>query len=149
MDLLSETFKCKVGISDHTLGIGVGIAAIALGARVIEKHFTLSRSDGGADAAFSLEPNEFKSLVLEGKAALDSLGQTNWSIQATEEESRRLRRSLYIVQNVKKGDVVSRHNLRPIRPGGGCSPKYLNFLLGKKFTEDFDSGTPMHTENVE
>lgn len=149
MDLLSKTFNCKVGISDHTLGIGVGIASIALGARVIEKHFTISRSDGGADAAFSLEPNEFKSLVLEGNAALKSLGKSSWSIQNTEEESRNLRRSLYIVKNVKKGDVVTRDNVRPIRPGSGSLPKHLKFLLGKKFRFDFDIGTPMHLDHAE
>jgi pseudaminic acid synthase len=144
LSLLKKHFKVNVGLSDHTLGIGVSIAAIALGAMVIEKHLTLNRTDGGPDSAFSLEPKEFKSLVDEGKKAFESLGKAEWQISESEKESRRLRRSLYIVKNVKKGELVSSENLKAIRPGEGCSPKYLNTLLGKTYKENYDLGTPMN-----
>lgn len=143
INLLKEKFNCKFGISDHTLGIGVSVAAIALGATVIERHFTLKRSDGGPDSAFSLEPSEFKLLVQEGNSAYKSLGNSKWQISDSENESRRLRRSLYIVSDVKKGDLITDKNLRAIRPGAGCSPKYYESLIGKFFTEDFSLGTPM------
>ena len=143
LKLLEKHFAVSVGLSDHTLGIGVSIAAIALGATVIEKHLTLNRSDGGPDSAFSLEPNEFKALVEEGNKALVSIGNSEWQITESEKESRRIRRTLYIVKNVKKGDLISSDNLRAIRPGAGCSPKYLSNLLGKYFAQDFALGTPM------
>jgi N-acetylneuraminate synthase len=148
MALLKNEFGCKVGLSDHTLGVGVSIAAIALGATVIEKHFTLRRSDGGADAAFSLEPNEFKLLVEEGDSAFASLGIATWSTQASEFESRRIRRSLYIAKDVKAGDLVTSDNVRAIRPGGGCSPKFLSELIGKEFNGSFSAGTPMSPDLV-
>ena len=141
--LLEKHFAVSVGLSDHTLGIGVSIAAISLGATVIEKHLTLNRSDGGPDSAFSLEPNEFKALVEEGNKAFESIGNSEWQITESEKESRRLRRSLYIVKNVKKGELISSDNLRAIRPGAGCSPKHLSNLLGKYFAEDYVLGTPM------
>lgn len=143
LKLLKKHFAVSVGLSDHTLGIGVSIAAISLGATVIEKHLTLNRSDGGPDSAFSLEPNEFKALVEEGNKAFESIGNSEWQITESEKESRRLRRSLYIVKNVKKGDLISSDNLRAIRPGAGCSPKHLLNLLGKYFAEDYILGTPM------
>ncbi len=145
LSLLKSTFGFEIGLSDHTLGIGVSVAAIALGATVIEKHFTLKRSDGGPDSAFSLEPNEFKLLVQEGNSAYKSLGKSKWQISDSENESRRLRRSLYIVADVKKGDLITDKNLRAIRPGAGCSPKYYESLIGKYFTEDFSLGTPMQS----
>ena len=140
---LQKSWGGGVGLSDHTLGIGVSLAAIGIGAKVIEKHLTLKRSDGGPDAAFSLEPNEFKNLVEEGNNAFSSLGQSEWSIQNSEKESRRLRRSLYITDDVKAGDKITVSNLRAIRPGEGCSPKFLQELLGRKFKKDFQRGTPM------
>ena len=143
LKLLERHFDVNVGLSDHTLGIGVSIAAITLGATVIEKHLTLNRSDGGPDSAFSLEPKEFQSLVEEGNKAFLAIGKSEWQITESEKESRRLRRSLYIVKNVKKGDLISSENLRAIRPGAGCSPKYLSNLLGKYFAEDYVLGTPM------
>lgn len=143
MRSLQQHFEARVGISDHTLGIGVSIAAIALGATLIERHITLKRSDGGPDSAFSLEPSEFKALVEEGNNAFVSIGSSEWQITESERESRRLRRSLYIVKNVKKGELISSDNLRAIRPGAGCSPKYLSSLLGKYFAQDFEIGTPM------
>jgi N-acetylneuraminate synthase len=143
MKTLRDKFDVKVGLSDHTLGIGAAIAAVTNGAEVIEKHITLKRSDGGADGAFSMEPNEFEMMVNESKVALRSLGVADWKIQSSEKESRRLRRSLYIVSNVKKGEYISELNIRAIRPGSGCSPKYLPDLLGKKFKHDYAIGTPM------
>lgn len=145
---LTESFDVKVGLSDHSLGIGVSIAAIALGARVIEKHITLQRSDGGADGAFSMEPSEFKSLVSEGRAAAASLGSGEWRIQASEAESRRLRRSLYIVDDVEKDEVVSRNNVRAIRPGAGMSPEYLLDVIGKRFNSNYKKGTPLLSSMV-
>ena len=142
---LQKSFGVDVGLSDHTLGIGVSLAAIGIGAKVIEKHLTLKRSDGGPDAAFSLEPHEFKNLVEEGNKAFSSLGNGEWSIQNSEKESRRLRRSLYITDDVKAGDKITVSNLRAIRPGEGCSPKFLQELLGRKFKKDFERGTPMDT----
>ena len=143
METLKQRFGVKVGLSDHTLGIGVSIAAIALGATTIEKHLTLRRADGGADGAFSMEPDEFAVLVKEGISAALALGNSEWSMQDSEKESRRLRRSLYIIKDVKEGDFVTSENVRAIRPGGGCAPRLLQELLGKSFTADFTIGTPM------
>jgi N-acetylneuraminate synthase len=140
---LRNHFGVKVGLSDHTLGIGVSIAAIALGATAIEKHVTLRRSDGGADSAFSLEPEEFAMLTKEGKSAVQALGKPEWGMQESEKESRRLRRSLYVVNDVKMGDLVSHENVRSIRPGDGCAPKLLESMLGQEFGTDIEAGTPM------
>ncbi len=148
MKTLKDEFGCNVGLSDHTLGIGVSVAAIALGATVIEKHLTLRRSDGGADGAFSMEPQEFAELVSQGNIAAEALGNAKWEIQKSEKESRRLRRSLYIVQDVKAGELVTTENVRAIRPGGGAPPMHLDKLLGMKFTEDFPRGFPMSLEIV-
>jgi N-acetylneuraminate synthase len=143
ISLLRKTFNCEIGLSDHTLGIGVSIAAIALGATAIEKHITLRRTDGGADSAFSMEPEEFAELVAQGKNAKASLGKPEWKIQDSEKESRRLRRSLYITQDVKAGDIVTELNVRAIRPGDGAKPKFLPEILGQKFNGDFPIGTPL------
>jgi len=146
--LLTDAFDVNVGLSDHTLGIGVSIAAIALGARVIEKHITLRRSDGGADGAFSMEPSEFKSLVKEGRAAAACLGNGDWKIQNSEAESRRLRRSLYIVSDVEKDEIVTRENVRAIRPGAGMSPEHLSDVLGGRFDSTYKKGTPLLSNMV-
>lgn len=140
---LRKHFGVNVGLSDHTLGIGVSIAAIALGATAIEKHITLHRTDGGADGAFSMEPDEFAMLVKEGTSAFQAIGDSEWKMQKSEQESRRLRRSLYIVKDVKAGEILTNENVRAIRPGGGCPPKMLESMKGRKFREDFFSGTPM------
>jgi N-acetylneuraminate synthase len=145
---LRELFDCKVGLSDHTLGVGVSVAAIALGATAIEKHLTLKRSDGGADGAFSMEPDEFSTLVREGNIAKESLGSPLWTMQPSEMESRRLRRSLYIVRDVKKGEIATSLNVRAIRPGQGIAPKFLDSILGKTFTQDYRLGTPMELDFV-
>jgi len=145
---LQKRFNVQVGVSDHTLGIGVSVAAIALGAVAVEKHLTLRRNDGGADGAFSMEPEEFAQLVKEGKSAFESLGESNWSIQQSERESRRLRRSLHITQTVAKGEKVSLENIRAIRPNGGLPPKYLEEVLGREFNESFEIGTPLSFDQL-
>jgi N-acetylneuraminate synthase len=145
---LQNIFDCKVGLSDHTLGVGASIAAIALGATAIEKHLTLRRIDGGADAAFSMEPEEFSMLVEQGNIAHESLGNLEWSMQPSENESRRLRRSLYIVQDVHKGEKVTNENVRAIRPGQGLQPKYLSVILDKIFVSDYKKGTPLSIDSV-
>jgi len=149
IETLRNLFKCKVGLSDHTLGLGASVAAIALGATAIEKHLTLKRSDGGADGAFSMEPEEFATLVKEGNIARQSLGESVWRIQPSETESRRLRRSLYIVQDVNKGEEVNERNVRAIRPGQGISPKHLNLIIGKKFSHDLSAGTALSFDHIE
>ena len=145
---LKNAFSVNVGISDHTLGIGVSIAAIALGATVIEKHITLKRSDGGHDSAFSMEPSEFEQLVLEGNNAKLSLGNFEWKIMDSESESRRLRRSLYVVSDVLMGEVLSPINIRAIRPGAGLKPKYFNEVIGRKFNKNLKAGTPLSLEDL-
>lgn len=140
---LRELFGCEVGISDHTLGVGAALAGIALGATVIEKHFTLSRAEGGVDAAFSLEPQELKLLVEESLSAWQAVGIVR--LEPTEDERRHatFRRSLYITMDMRAGDVLGVENLRAIRPGLGLSPKYLPLLLGKKLRCQVRRGTPM------
>jgi pseudaminic acid synthase len=149
MRTLRDRFECNVGLSDHTLGIGVSIAAIALGAVAIEKHLTVNRADGGADSQFSLEPSEFKLLTEEGDRARRSLGNNTWTIQSTETESRRLRRTLYVTKDVKEGEHLTYENIRAIRPGGGIEPKFLDAILGKKFKSDLVLGTPLNFSHFE
>ena len=146
---LREEFKIEVGLSDHTLGLGVSLAAIALGATVIEKHLTLKRSDGGPDAAFSLEPNEFGALVDEGKRVYSALGSSAWAIQDSETESRRLRRSLLIAKPVKKGEVATRENIKALRPNTGGPISDLPRILGNKFVSDYNQGDPATVDCVE
>ena len=140
---MKELFKCKVGLSDHTLGTGVATASIALGATVIEKHFTLSREDGGVDSAFSLEPEEMAQLVRDCKNAWQALGEISYQITESEKKSRVFRRSLYIVEDMKSGDVITEKNMRSIRPGMGLSPKYYDEILGKKVNRDIERGTAL------
>ncbi|SDP59058.1 pseudaminic acid synthase [Selenomonas ruminantium] len=140
---MKELFNCKVGLSDHTLGIGAAVASIALGATVIEKHFTLSRAEGGVDSAFSLEPEEMKLLVRECNAAYQALGEIRYNTQAQEKKSLQFRRSLYIVEDMKAGDIITEQNMRRIRPGWGLHPKYYDALLGKKIATDVEKGTKL------
>lgn len=139
---MRELFKCHVGLSDHTMGIGVPVASAALGAVAIEKHFIDSRADGGVDAAFSAEPDELAALVRESRAAAHSVGGVAYG--PTEEEcgSVVFRRSLYIAKDLKAGDTLTTDNLRAIRPGLGLSPKYFQQLLGKRVSRDVERGTP-------
>jgi N-acetylneuraminate synthase len=140
---MRDLFECEVGLSDHTLGIGAAIASVALGATVIEKHFTLNRADGGVDSAFSLEPAEMKNLLEETKRAWQALGQITYGPMETEKKSMIFRRSLYITKDLKSGDVLTRENVRSIRPGHGLSPKYLDVVLGKKVRKNVQKGTPV------
>ena len=140
---LRARYGCEVGLSDHTLGVGVAVASVALGATVIEKHFTLKRSDGGVDSAFSMEPAEMKELVEQTKRAWQSLGKVLVGPTETEKPSLSFRRSLYIVKNLKAGDALTKENIRAIRPGLGLPPKYLNNVLGKFVKQDVLRGTAL------
>lgn len=132
-----------IGLSDHTMGIGASIASIALGARVIEKHFTLNRADGGVDSAFSMEPGEMKSLVTESERAFLALGKIQFNVQKVEEKSKAFKRSVYIVKDIKTGDRFTKENIRIIRPGDGLAPKYYETIIGKISKSDLKRGTPM------
>lgn len=145
---LKEMFACQVGLSDHTLGIGVAIAAVALGATVIEKHFTLSRDEGGVDALFSLEPDELKKLIQEIERAWHSIGAVNYGPTTAEKKSINFRRSIYITQDMKKGDMFTKNNIRIIRPGRGLPPKFFNIILGKHVNKDLQKGTPLSWDLV-
>jgi len=140
---LRDRYGCGIGLSDHTLGIGVAISSVALGATVIEKHFTLKRSDGGVDAAFSIEPHEMKQLVEETARAWQALGKVFVSPTESEKSSITFRRSLYIVKDMKAGDVLTKENVRAIRPGLGLPPKHLNQVLGKKIKSSVKMGTAL------
>ena len=141
---MKSLFNVEVGLSDHTLGIGVANASVALGATLIEKHFTLSRADGGVDSAFSIEPHELKSLVDETERAWQSLGKIQYGVKEEEQKSLVFRRSIYIAEDLKEGDTLTEKNLRRIRPGLGLPPKHYEFLLGKKVNCDLKKGTPMN-----
>jgi N-acetylneuraminate synthase len=143
---LRELFNVETGLSDHTMGIGAACASVALGATVIEKHFTLSRAEGGVDSAFSLEPEEMKSLVIESKRAWQSLGKISYGLTEPEKKSLMFRRSLYICKDLKSGDVLTPENIRAIRPGLGLSPKYYEMLIGKKVACEVKRGTPFKWE---
>jgi sialic acid synthase SpsE len=136
-------FQCEVGLSDHTAGIGVAVASIAIGATVIEKHFTLSRADGGVDAKFSLEPEEMRSLVTEAERAWQGLGQVTYGIVKAERKSIVFRRSLYITRDLNQGDVLSAENVRAIRPGMGLPPKFFDIVVGKKVSRAVKRGTAL------
>jgi len=140
---MAKLFDCQVGLSDHTMGIGAAVASVALGATMIEKHFTLSRADGGVDSAFSMEPDEMLALVIETERAWQALGRVSYGPTEKEKKSLIFRRSLYIVHDMKKGDVLTRKNLRAIRPGLGLLPKYYDVLLGKCVSRDTKRGTPL------
>jgi pseudaminic acid synthase len=145
---MRKLFGCEVGLSDHTMGIGGAVAAVALGATVIEKHFTLSRADGGVDSAFSMEPEEMKQLVVETKRAWQSLGVLKYGPKEVEKTSMKFRRSLYISQDMKAGEVFTPENLRSIRPGLGLPPKYFDLILGNKINRDVKKGSPMSWDMV-
>jgi len=138
---MRNQFSCEVGLSDHTLGIGVAVTAVAHGATVIEKHFTLSRTDAGIDSAFSIEPEEMKQLVVETERAWLSLGKVTFGPTEAEKGSTVFRRSLYIAEDMKKGDALNEQNLRIIRPGMGLQPKYYDILLGRRVNRDVKKGT--------
>jgi pseudaminic acid synthase len=140
---MRELFGCEVGLSDHTMGIGVSVASVALGAVVIEKHFTLNRADGGVDSAFSMEPDEMAQLVMETERAWQALGQVSYGPTEAEKKSLQYRRSLYVVQDLKAGDLLTQENVRAIRPGLGLPTKYLDEVLGKTVNHDVKRGTAL------
>jgi len=140
---MRELFGCEVGLSDHTMGVGVSVASVALGATVIEKHFTLNRADGGVDSAFSMEPAEMSQLVIESERAWQALGQISYGATEAEKKSLQYRRSLYVVQDLKAGDVLTKDNIRAIRPGLGLSTKYLDVVLGKTVKQNVKRGTAL------
>lgn len=145
---LKALFNCEVGLSDHTMGIGVPIAATALGATVIEKHFCLSRAEGGVDSAFSLEPNELKNLVVETERAWQSLGIVQYGIQPTENTSLLFKRSIYVIKDIQQGEKFSYENIRIIRPGDGLHPRYFEQLIGNTARVSLAKGTPLSWDKI-
>lgn len=145
---LAEAFHVAAGLSDHTLDIAVPVAAVALGACIIEKHFTLSRSIPGPDSAFSLEPQEFKMMVDAVRSVEKSLGEVHYGVSERETKSRVFRRSLFVVKNVKTGEMFTDRNMRSIRPGHGLPPKYLPEVLGRRAAKDIEAGTPLKWEMI-
>lgn len=140
---MRELFGCEVGISDHTMGVGVSVAGVALGASVVEKHFTLARSEGGVDSAFSMEPAEMAQLVIDTERAWQALGEVAYGPTAAETKSLQYRRSLYVVEDLKAGDELTASNVRAIRPGLGLPPKFISQVLGRKVTRDVPRGTAL------
>ena len=139
---MRELFGCEIGLSDHTMGVGVAVAAVAHGATVVEKHFTLRRADGGVDSTFSLEPEEMKALVVETERAWQSLGHVRYGATPAEQKSLAFRRSIYIAEDVQAGEVLTEKNLRIVRPGHGLAPKHVDLLIGRRASRDIKAGTP-------
>jgi pseudaminic acid synthase len=145
---LAEIFQVPVGLSDHTLGISVPVAAVALDACIVEKHFILSRSDGGPDSAFSLEPPEFKAMAQAVRTVEKALGEVRFGVNQSEAKSKIFRRSLFVVQDVKAGETFTGENVRPIRPGTGLHPRHLKEILGRISRTNVERGTPLSWEHV-
>lgn len=143
---MRELFDVQVGLSDHTMGTGVAVASVALGATVIEKHFTLSRADGGVDSAFSMEPEEMAALVVETERAWQALGSVTYGPTDVEKASLKFRRSIYVAKDIKAGEPFTKENIRVIRPGYGLEPKYYDKLLQMKATQNMSVGTPISWE---
>lgn len=148
--VMQQVFSdCIVGLSDHTMGVGASVASVVLGARVIEKHFTLSRADGGVDSAFSLEPQELKSLVVETERAFVALGRPFFDIQPAEMKSKIFKRSIYVAKEIKAGETITEENIRIIRPGDGIAPKFFDSVIGKKVALDMKPGTPLGWDAIQ
>lgn len=145
---LRNLHNCIVGLSDHTMGIGTSVAAVALGARVIEKHFTLRRADGGVDSAFSIEPEELASLVTETERAYLSLGRIQYGVQDAEVNSVKGKRSIYVSSPIKKGEKLCEKNLRIIRPALGLDTKYWDLVLGREAKKNLELGTPLSWDDI-
>ncbi|MCH2080848.1 MAG: pseudaminic acid synthase [Saprospiraceae bacterium] len=139
---------CIIGLSDHTMGIGAAVGAVALGARVIEKHFTLRKADGGVDSAFSLEPKELKALVVETERAFLALGNVQLETQKAEERSRQFKRSIYISKDIKEGEKFTFENVKVIRPGNGLAPKFFEEILGKTASSTLQKGSPLLLKDI-
>ena len=145
---LADTFKTVVGLSDHTLGISIPIAPVALGACIIEKHLTLDRKLGGPDAAFSLEPDEFRAMVKSIREVEKALGEVSYDLTEKIKKSRELSRSLFVVKDMMSGEIFTEENIRSIRPGYGLPPKYLTYILSKYTSKDIKRGTPLTWELI-
>lgn len=145
---LQQRFSFPIGLSDHTIDQTASVTSVALGARLIEKHFTLDKNNGSVDAAFSLNPDEFKELVYQADRAYKALGKVDYSIKASEADGRKFRRSLYVVKNIKKGELLSAENIRSIRPGLGMHPRYLPQVIGAKALRDLNYGSPLQAEDI-
>lgn len=147
--VLQDIFSdCLIGLSDHTMGLGVAVASVALGARVIEKHFTLRRSDGGVDSAFSLEPEEMQALVVESERAFQALGDIQLDTQKSEEKSLRYRRSIYVVKDIKRGERITEAHVKVIRPGDGLEPKFFELVLRKNAKHHLSAGKPLSFDDL-
>ncbi len=145
---LADTFDVVSGLSDHTLGIAVAVSSVALGACIIEKHLTLSRSNPGPDSAFSLEPHEFKTMVDAVREAQSALGRVQYDVSERESASRVFRRSLFVIKDIKAGEVFTEENIRSIRPGYGLMPKFFQYILGHRAAKDIERGTPLDWNHV-
>ena len=145
---IKKRFDVKVGLSDHTMGIEGPVVAIALGATVIEKHFILNKSIGGPDAHFSLDEKEFTEMVNSVRKAEEMIGKVDYEMTDKKKKSRQFYRSLFVVKDVKVGEVLTKENVRSIRPGFGIHPRYLSEIIGKKFKQDFEKGTPMNFDLI-
>lgn len=145
---LAQTFNCVAGLSDHTLGSAVAVGAVAVGARIVEKHFTLARADGGPDGAFSMEPHEFKQMVQDIRTVEKALGTVCYDLTPKQKENKVFRRSLFVVKDMKAGEVFTEENVRSIRPGYGVAPKFLCDFLGRKATVSIPKGTPLSWKHI-
>ncbi len=145
---MAQLFGCPVGLSDHTMGVGAAVAAVALGAVMVEKHFTLSRADGGVDSAFSLEPAELRALVIETERAWQALGQVQYGVQKAETKSVAYKRSLYVAEDIAVGEAFTPQNVRIIRPGDGLAPKYYEQVIGRQATKALTRGTPLNWDAI-
>lgn len=145
---LAQAFDCVAGLSDHTLGSAVAVGAVAVGARIIEKHFTLARADGGPDSVFSMEPHEFRQMVQDIRTVEKALGTVCYDLTPKQKESRVFRRSLFVVKDMKAGEVFTEENVRSIRPGYGLPPKMLDIVLGCRVARDLSMGTPLSLDDI-
>ena len=149
IEMIAEDFQCITGLSDHTMGSAVAVAGVALGAKVVEKHLTLNRADGGPDGAFSMEPREFKEMVDNIRIAEKAMGTATYDLTRKQKNSREHSRSLFVVQDMKKGDIITEQNVRSIRPSCGLHTRYYESVLGKKVNRDLELGTPMSLDFLE
>ena len=149
IETLRKTFGCVVGLSDHTLGSEVALGAVALGAKIVEKHLTLKRSDGGHDSAFSMEASEFASMCAQIRNLEKALGSDKYELSEAQKNARKDARSLYVCADVKKGEIFSEENVRSVRPNLGLMPRFLPDVLGKKARRDIEAATPLSWDLVE
>ena len=145
---MKKIFKCEVGISDHTPGIGTSIAAVSLGATIVEKHITLDKKNGAVDSKFSLEPEEFKNLVIETNRAWQSIGKVHYGPTKSEKISLKYRRSIYLIEDIKKGEKITIDKIKIVRPNLGVLPKYLESILGKKAKKNLKKNSPLKINNI-